>query len=238
MQIPRTTDARRITEYLRDDLKESIKNDIGPILQPEKEEGGYFGVARLVLCYIDFLGALYGGCEDKTNKRKIATPGKALCFIREVLGSVDRHYKEHQYKDHQGKDHDNADLLYEMYRHGTVHLYAPKVLKRKQGGRELQWLLYKGEREKWVIADRRAVKVRHMQPITKDAESDWLPVSINCLYDDLNAAIDEFCHRLQHQPELRRRWKSTAKALRDPEETPLSWSTEHSACPPPAGQRS
>jgi len=235
MQIPCTTDALRIKEYLQGDLKQSIRNDIYPILQPEKEEGGYFGVACLVLCYLDFLGALYrgyGGDIFAKNKKfpqgrkKIATPRKTLDFIMDILGSVDCHYK----------DHDNADLLYEMYRHGTVHLYAPKVLKRN--GRELRWLLYKGHREARKIVDGRALKLRHMQPIEGDAVSDWLPVSINCLYDDLNAAIDEFCHRLQHEPELCCRWESTARALRDPDETSLSWSTQRSACPSPAGQRS
>lgn len=222
-------------EFLRGDLKESIKNDIYPILQPEKEEEGYFGVACLVLCYIDFLGALYGGWKAEMfpknkkfpeGRKKIATSEKALCFIRKVLGSVDPQYQAQ----------DNADLLYEMYRHGTVHLYAPKVLKRN--GRELRWLLYKGHREARKIVDRRALKLRHMQPIESDAVSDWLPVSINCLYDDLRAAIDEFCALLDADKNGRlEKWRQTADALCDPELTSLTWSTEHSACPPPAGQR-
>ena len=209
-------------EFLQGDLKQSIENDIRPILQPEKEEGGYFGVTVLVLCYVEFLGALYDG------KKGGNTTNKSVRFIKEVLGSVDSQYRLA----------DNARLLHDMYRHGTVHLYAPKVLKSKRSRRELRWFLYKGHREARKIVDRRALKLRHMQPIESDAVSDWLPVSINCLYDDLRAAIDEFCALLDADKNGRlEKWRQTADALCDPELTSLTWSTERSACPPPAGQR-
>jgi rRNA processing protein Gar1 len=228
MPLKRDMTPQEAKEFLQRDLKQSIKNDIYPILQPEKEEGGYFGAACLVLCYLDFLGALYGGYpkNDKfpRGRKKIATQQKTVGFIKDILGSVDCRYKH------------NADLLYEMYRHGTVHLYAPKVLKKN--GRELRWLLYKGEREKREMADRRALKVQHMQPIERDDESDWLPVSINCLYDDLRTAIDEFCALLDADKNARvEKWREAADALCEPEETLWDWSTEHSVTPPGARQR-
>jgi hypothetical protein len=207
-------------EYLRDNLKSSITNDIYPIIQPDREEGGYFGVSRLVLCYVDFLGALYGGYQGerhRPNKRfprgskKIATSDKALKFIRTILGSIDSHYQH------------NADLLYEMHRHGTVHLYAPKFFQRANDGRKLYWFVYKGKREERVPVGRGTLRVRHMEPVPRDEKSDWLPVSIICLYDDLNAAIDEFCARLDSDADLLRRCNQAARALSEPEETSLNW---------------
>lgn len=202
----------KIKEYLQGDLKQSIKNDIRPIIQPDREEGGYFGVARLVLSYIDFLGALYCGYERETDSkgpRKIAQSSKAIRFIKDVLCSVDSLYGR------------NADLLYNMYRHGTVHLYEPKKLKC--GRRKLRWLLYKGQREDWVFADGPVLKVRHMEATKVDGNSYWLPVSITCLYDDLLASIDHFCRRLEREAALRDKWRKTANALCAFEDTTDRW---------------
>ncbi|MCL0082704.1 hypothetical protein M1O14_03225 [Dehalococcoidia bacterium] len=50
-----------VIEYLTDDLQKSIRMDVYPAIQIGNGEGGYFAVPRLVLCYVDFLGALYRG---------------------------------------------------------------------------------------------------------------------------------------------------------------------------------
>jgi hypothetical protein len=213
-------------EFLQGDLKRSIENDIRPILQPEKEEGGYFGVPRSVLCYVDFLGALYCGYQGekfRNGKKRIAISWKACRFIREILGSVDSLYE------------DNGDLLYEMYRHGTVHLFSPNELKGRDG-RVISWLLHKQGRQASIPVDGEHLEVRHLQPVEFKG-CHRLPVSIVCLCDDLNAAIDELRGRLDDRPVLLRRWNSAAAALCEPETTKLNWSTECSACPPPSGQR-
>jgi hypothetical protein len=189
-------------EFLKGDLKQSIKNDIHPILQLDKEEGGYFGVPRSVLCYVDFLATLYVG-----------RGGEAVHFLKDVMASVDPLYAV------------NGELLYRMYRHGTVHRYQPNELKQQQTGKTLSWLPYKGDREAWTIADRRALKLRHMQPIKGNDQSDWLPVSINCLYDDLRATIDEFCARLDADTTLLTKWNKAAVALCKPAHVSRSWST-------------
>jgi hypothetical protein len=201
-----------IKEYLEGDLKRSIRSDVGPVVRPEVEEGGYFAVPRLVLSYVDFLGALYGrysGEKDRSGRRLIATPKKATKFIREIMKEVDELYDK------------SGDLLHEMYRHGTVHRYQPHALKRSDG-RELNWLCYKGPRESWVNVPR-ALKVRHLQPVRRDANSDWLPVSITCLYGDLLLAVDVFWKKLESDANLVENWRSAADALCQPEETRLSW---------------
>lgn len=110
-------EAQRVDKILND-LVTSINTDIAPIIQPNRLEGGYFGVPRMVLCCIDFLGLLLEGWSGKMKKNgnidDFANSDKARKYIQKVLSQVDNFY---------GK---NGDLFYEMYRHGTVHLYHPK----------------------------------------------------------------------------------------------------------------
>ena len=212
MPLKPSMSIREIEEYLKDDLKVSLEHDVLPVLEGP---GGYFGVARAVLCYVDFLGALYRGYKGGkacSDRKQIATSKKATAFISEILGHVDHLYQT------------NGKLLYEMYRHGTVHLYAPKELKRKR--RILSWMPYKEGREAWLIVDNRARLIRHLKPLQRDGKSDWLPVSITCLYHDLRAAIDEFARRLSTDQQLFDNWQSAAAALCEPECTELGWSTD------------
>lgn len=173
--------------YLQTDLDTSIQNDVYPVLQADKREGGYFAVPRLVLCYIDFLGALYCGFSG-TNVNKIATTAKAKKFIRDVMSRVDPAYGTH------------GDLLVEVYRHGTVHLYSPISLKRTSDNKVLQWELYKGTRREMLIAGTYSSKwVSHMKLYSHDTTTDVLPISITCLYEDLRQSIDEYCELLQQE---------------------------------------
>ena len=159
------------------DLAVSIQTDISPIIQPNKSEGGYFGVPRMVFCYVDFLGLLYCGWIKKyknEQKQNFATSRKAIKFIREILGRIDRLYKT------------NGGLLYDMYRHGTIHIYSPKKLKSKKfPDRTIEWLLYKGDRERWDYYENRATKFHHLKIINWANNRFLLPVSINVLYADL-----------------------------------------------------
>lgn len=203
----------QIRSYLDGDLRKSIRDDIGPSIQAR--QGGYFGVTRAVLCYVDYLGGLYGGWEGKVNSRtgakEIATTKKAIAFIKDVLGDVDAAYRQ------------NGALLYKMYRHGTVHLYAPRDLRRKDE-RVLSWLPYRGDRGQWLSVPR-AHKVRHLNPIRGDDDSDWLPVSITCLYHDLLASLDVLFGKVQRDSELLTRWHCACAGLLDPDPTSLEWST-------------
>jgi len=54
-----------ITSYLLNDLKVSVNNDVYPTIHPNNPEGGYFAVPRLVLSYVDYLGALYHGYTEE-----------------------------------------------------------------------------------------------------------------------------------------------------------------------------
>ncbi|MBI2600462.1 hypothetical protein HYW42_00760 [Candidatus Daviesbacteria bacterium] len=175
-------EARRIDRIIND-LVTSINTDISPIIQPGRPEGGYFGVPRMVFCYIDFLGLLYSGWSG--NKKKngdkddFATPQKAKIFIKKVLSHIDKLYEKH------------GDLLYDMYRHGTVHIYSPKkMVSRTDPNKTIEWLLYKGDREQWDYYENKAVKFQHLEIIKWEEDRFMLPVSIVVLYRDLLESID------------------------------------------------
>lgn len=174
--------ARRADRIIND-LVVSIKTDVYPIIQPTTPEGGYFGVPRMVFCYINFLGLLFvgwNGNKDKHgNKKDFATTEQAKQFIRKVLSQVDELYGI------------NGDLLYDMYRHGTVHIYSPQKLKSREfPNRTIEWLVYKGDREQWDYYENKAVKFRHLQIIDWEKDRFILPVSTVILYRDLVTSID------------------------------------------------
>lgn len=173
--------AQRVDRAINN-LISSVNTDIQPIIQPNRPEGGYFGVPRMVLCYIDFLGLLFAGWSGKKkkngNRDDFATPHKAKDFIKKVLSQVDELYRV------------NGDLLYDMYRHGTVHIYSPQKLSSKEfPNKTIEWLVYKGDREQWDYYENKAVKFRHLQIIEWEKDRFILPVSIVVLYRDLLVSI-------------------------------------------------
>ena len=204
------------------DLATSARNDIEPIIQPTNPEGGYFGVPRAVLSYIDYLGALYRGYngeQDRNGVRRIATSRKAEHFITEIMSQIDPVYGE------------SGRLLYRMYRHGTVHLYRPNAMRRPDR-RIIAWISYKGPREGLVsdgnITD---VPARHCKPIRWSDEEDRLPVSINCLYDDLLSSIERYYGMIEveinsgQNSRLQENFSNVVDALMEPDETDLTWRT-------------
>lgn len=200
-------DLRRVDKVIND-LGKSVTTDIAPIIQPTNPEGGYHGVPRMVLCYIDILGLLFSGWSGKKKKNgdkdDFATSPKAKSFIKNVLSKIDNLYQE------------NGDLMYEMYRHGTVHLYAPKKLvSRKYPKKSVEWLIFKGEREHWDYYENRAVKFRHLQIIEWDKDRYVLPISINVLYSDLIVSIGLYRNMIYDDKsgELLKKFLSVVDAL-------------------------
>lgn len=212
MPLKKDMNISEICDYLEYDLKKSIVNDVQPVIQPSRQEGGYFGVPRLVLCYVDYLGALYEGYHGETDgkgRKVIAKSNYAKIFIKKVLSKVNPLYERY------------GNFLYEMYRHGTVHLYQPKTFINQQTRETLSWVIYKGPRD----ADTQKFgRIYHMQPKKMDNTAKWIfPISLNCLFDDLVSSIDNFKEMLRANSNLVTNWKSTANALIEIEETNLRW---------------
>src|SRR2546425_13272550 len=87
-----------------------------------------------VFSCVDYLGALYCGYTNiGARRRQIATTEKAVKFLVDIFGRFDSAYVHY------------GELAYTMYRHGTVHLQRPNLLKRADGA-IIEWVLYKGER--------------------------------------------------------------------------------------------
>ena len=105
---------KRTIKYLDENIRISINNDVMEIAayhaRPNKEhEAGFFSIPRNVFCYIDYLGYIAFGYKD--NRGKLQNTKYAVDFIKK--------YFPPNYQDF-------AELIYAMWRHGTVHAYEPK----------------------------------------------------------------------------------------------------------------
>jgi len=223
MALSKDMELWQIKNFLEDEVKEQIFLEIAPILYIGQPAGGYFGVTRQILCFIDFLGALYCGYPENEKKQdlenykrmRISKSEKVERFIKEFFGNeIDPKYKE------------NGRIFYQMYRHGLVHLYQPKTIRRKTG-RVLSWALYKGQREshpegfdtqggKFTISN-----ARHLDIVVdpRNKNEDLLTISITCLYKDLLTVIDRFYKNIEENKnnELKK-WRETANAIMEAEE--------------------
>lgn len=78
-------------QFLQEEVKEQILLEIAPILHVGIQQGGYFGVTRQILCFVDFLGALYSGydgeIDQRTGRKIISKSDKSIKFIEEVFGN-------------------------------------------------------------------------------------------------------------------------------------------------------
>ncbi len=98
------------SRYLREHLRVSIVNEVMDAAlfhsrRARRKSGGFFSIPLLVFCYVDFLGSLRFGLP--------AGSVKAIKFIKQYFPDRYRAY---------------AELLYTMWRHGTVHEHSPKKL--------------------------------------------------------------------------------------------------------------
>jgi hypothetical protein len=213
-------DMQRILADLRDDVRRNLEPIVAHAIQHER--AGVLTIPREVFALVDFLGALYvgyDGSEDRAGRRRIATPAKAIAFLHEIFGQVDPLYGTH------------GALVYEMFRHGTVHVYRPNPLRRADGA-ILEWVIYKGleRQDALVLYGNTALTVAHLQPLCVHAVQRryLMPLSVNLLYADVMAAIDiyeqEILSRLrQGDDRLLQNFSTTITALMEPENTRCTW---------------
>jgi hypothetical protein len=106
-------EARR---FLRGDFVRVVKRTKYLYIErkPKKSIGyGFFEPILLCLCWCDFLGALYCGDGKSISAGGIGNTKRSKKFIDEVLGALNPGYKKV-----------SRDLIM-VYRHGTVHAFAP-----------------------------------------------------------------------------------------------------------------
>lgn len=166
---------RKWIAYLRRDMKQSVKSDIRPLIKTK----GAFGIQRQFFPLIEYLsGLVFGPLPSGT---KLAGTKHAEDFLRRYMGQVDPLYNTH------------ARILLEMWRHGVVHTYQPKVLSN--GTRRLGWLSYQGKRNNAVVElliKRKKTKmtVSHLTPHVGSGTLDHFPVANNWLVRDLVSVLD------------------------------------------------
>ena len=182
--LDRNMTISEIKEYLLDNIAQSWENDIAPILSGR---GGFFILPREFFCYCDFLGSFYVGLHGRNARTGTGARRAAERYLDEILGEIDEGYR------------DNRSLLYQMYRHGTVHAYQPKTLENPTDGRIISWLPYRGARDQWQYVEHEAVEVRHLLPITLDETVYRMPVSIDCLYWDMLESIKKHVEIMEIQ---------------------------------------
>ena len=119
------------------DILNSIDTDLFlPLRTHEKQgRGGFLSISRQVFCYIDYLGAL---STDGKN-----TSGNAVAYMEQYLVRANSAYSG------------RSNLMYTMWRHGTVHEYDPKIFKSDEKQFRLRWGANnssRAENRKWHLA--------------------------------------------------------------------------------------
>ena len=157
------------------DIVESIEADLMlPLRAHEREDrGGFHGIARQVFCYVDYLGALMVNGENSTKN--------AVKYMQKYFTHANSAYS------------DKCDLMYSMWRHGTVHEYDPKVFKSDEGRFRLGWGANnssKSENRKW-----------HLKCFCREGERDRYHLFINLfeLVEDLKKSIRYFVRDLEFE---------------------------------------
>lgn len=214
MALENNMSLERMRSFLKEELKEQILLEIAPILHIGQNQGGYFGPSRQILCFVEFLGALYHGYDEKDDKnflsgrskrRTISKENYAVDFLQDIFGrKIDSNYRL------------NGEKLFKMYRHGLVHLYQPKSFLQSNG-RGLTWIAYKGSRVNAHVGvgNTSVSGVTHMCIITHPEHKNWdrLAISVNCLYYDLIQGIDIYMEMLEQDVALQKKFRLTANAI-------------------------
>jgi hypothetical protein len=109
----------KIENYIKNEIQQSIKNDVGISLDAYWEEFsknnrgvGYFAVPRMIFPELDGLGSFITGKTESTFLN-IKT------YLQEVMSLVDARY------------YDFAVFIALIFRHGLLHQHSPKRFKYK-----------------------------------------------------------------------------------------------------------
>jgi len=171
--------------YLKNTIRGSIISDVVNIAKFHNTEGGnnagWFGIPRLVFCYVDYLGAIvYNNRGDEEG----ASTRKAVRFIREYFPKEYTQY---------------ADLLVAIWRHGTVHNFTPFVFYVMRGNKKiiLKWTSNRSSK-----LHNRNVNMKTFKRAGSDNEI-YLSVNICQLADDLLLSVDKLINKMQKKESFR-----------------------------------
>jgi hypothetical protein len=104
----------------------------------------------------------------------------------------------------------------------SLMVVTPKVLKSKNSNRTIGWIAHKLGRNA-RIGPPHNLQAQHLVP-HHHGNNKWpQPISITCLFDDLNTVIDNYASLILHDRSVESKFRQTADALVIPEETNLRW---------------
>lgn len=204
-------------DHTMEDLKrlkkhtlQSFENDLKPLFDQSQRVGKsnsmmHFGLLREAMSYVEYCGAIYVGWSEEKNGQpdptNVTNHTKSVSFITEVLGRIDNDYER------------NGLLMYAMYRHGSTHLLRPHRVKSKKSGNVYTWKWYSGGREENVPTDTGViVPMKHMVIVSAGGVFE-LPLSMECICNDVREGIELLFNDLIGQREKARLPTSQRKAL-------------------------
>lgn len=218
MALKRKMTKDEMLEFINKELLPQVELEIGNWIHPRKRQGGYFVVTRQILCMVDFLGAVYSGyskaekdCDKRDGQERISKTNKAKKFIATF-------FKPRSVYHAAAVSH-----LYDIYRHGLVHLYQPRVLKYNSK-KALQWFFYRGQKRfyKRMSIDTPQGKkvfnnVGYLQVLkNSNLKYYYFPIGIDCLYEDFVNAVKLYRDKLSKTKSLQRRWRTTVNSICKP----------------------
>lgn len=166
-------------KYLENEIRTSIINEIRDVAYYHSrrrniKSAGYFSIPRSVFCYIDHLGYIAFGDDSSTNR--------SIKFIKEFFPT---------------NYHKFSELIYSMWRHGTVHQYKaisyyasyPNNTPTKIN---VKWLS--------TIHNKNIERNQNLLPHPMQGKKDTVYIVINTcqLVDDLIIALDKFIEKLRN----------------------------------------
>jgi hypothetical protein len=211
-----------IAAHLRDEISNTAKYETGRLVIPHDaapvwhSSPAFFGATRAVLSDIDYVAALWHGRNTPTeDRRQLATKEKTTRWVREVWarGSGIAGYATF------------ATQLLDLYRHGTVHLRSPKVIRNPVTGDQVVWALM-GGREDGIQTEAGLIEsARHLEPVRLDTHLVALPVSVEALLEDFLKACEWLAREYEAEEaaggtDMRDRWRTAADLLVTPEDAP------------------
>lgn len=216
MALKRNMSPFEMMLFIDRELLPQVELEIGNWIYPKKKKGGYFVVTRQIFCMVDFLGAVYSGytlIERKRDKNdgieRIATTNKAKKYMEKFFEPKATYNKS------------TRDNLYSIYRHGLVHLYQPRVLKYNSR-KALQWFFYKGKKRFYKImsvdSPQGKIKfknVKYLQVLMNGPNNKYyyLPIGVDCLYEDFTSSVKRYRDKLMMTKSLQRKWRTTVNAI-------------------------
>lgn len=185
-------------KYVETEVKLSILTDVVRVAKyharHHTENTGHFSTPRQVFCYVDHLGYLAYGDNRSTSR--------SVQFIRDFFPP---HYTPY------------AELLFSMWRHGTVHQLKPYTYRAPLKNGVSQQITVN-----WLSTNhnRKRERGQHMLffPMEGKKNDVYLVVNSCQLADDLVVAVDAFISHLKSTPADRAECAKRVASLKDPSE--------------------